>query len=240
MGKLEGRVIVVTGASRGIGYFAALEMAREGAHVIAIARTVGGLEELDDGAKEFGAQLTLVPMDITDFEAIDRLGGEIQKRWGKLDGFFANAAMLGDLSPLGHVGTKAFEKLMAINVTANWRFIRSFDTLFKAADNARLLLMTSGVTLSFKPFFGPYTMSKIALEALGRTYAGECASTNICVNMYDPGVVRTAMRALAAPGEDPLTIPHPAELSASIVALMGDDVKESGLIYDFATGGFRK
>lgn len=238
MGTLDGRIIVVTGASRGIGYFAALEMARQGAHVIAIARTVGGLEELDDEIKELGGSTTLVPMDITDYEAIDRLGGEISKRWGKLDGFFANAAILGDLSPVGHISPKTFEKVMAINVTANWRFIRSFDTLFKASENARILLMTSGITRSFKPFWAPYTMSKIALEALGRTYAGECASTNIRVNLFDPNTVRTTMRAKAAPGEDPLTIPHPGELAPSIAALMCDDVKESGGVYDFGIGKF--
>lgn len=238
MGSLEGRVIVVTGASRGIGYFAALEMAREGAHVIAIARTVGGLEELDDEIKELGGSATLVPMDITDYEAIDRLGGQISQRWGKLDGFFANAAILGDPTPIGHVSPKAFEKLMAINVTSNWRFIRTFDTLFKEADNARLLLMTSGVTRSFKPFFAPYTMSKIALEALGRTYANECANSNIRINLYDPNTVRTAMRAKAAPGEDPQTIPHPSELAPSIVSLFNDDVLENGEVYDFASGKF--
>ncbi len=238
--SLENRVIVVTGASRGIGYFAALEMARRGAHVIAIARTVGGLEELDDAITNEGGTATLVPMDITDFDAIDRLGGEISKRWGKLDGLFANAAILGDITPLGHVDTKQFEKLFAINVTANWRFIRSFDTLFKAADKARLLLVTSGVTRSFKPFFGPYTMSKIALEAMGRTYAGECANTNIRVNMFDPNIVRTAMRAKAAPGEDPQTIPHPSELAPAIAALLGDDVDENGRVYDYQAKGFLK
>lgn len=233
MGVLDGRVIVVTGASRGIGYFAALEMAREGAHVFAVSRTVGGLEELDDATKELDGSVTLVPMDITDYEAIDRLGAEISKRWGKLDGFFANAAILGPVSPLGHISPKDFDKVMAANVTANWRFIRSFDALFKSADNARVLLMTSGMARKARAFMGPYGMSKAAVEALGRTYAAECANSNICVNMYDPAVVRTAMRAQVMPGEDPNTLPHPSELAPSIVQMLSAETTESGLVFKY-------
>ena len=238
MGLLDGRVIVVTGASRGIGYFAALEMVREGAHVIAIARTVGGLEELDDAAKELAGDFTLVPMDITDFEAIDRLGGEIYKRWGKLDGFFGNGAILGDLSPMGHVGAKSFEKVMATNVTANFRFIRSFDALFKASDSARVLLMTSGVTRNYKPFIGPYAISKAAVEAMALTYAAECANGNIKVNLYDPGIVRTGMRAKVMPGEDPDTLPQPKELGPSIAKLMSSGGQENGEVFHFPTNTF--
>ena len=238
MGKLDGRVIVVTGASRGIGYFAALEMAREGAHVIALARTVGGLEELDDAAKDMAGSFTLVPMNVNDFDAIDRLGGEIFQRWKKLDGFFGNAAILGDLSPMGHVSPKSFEDVMAINVTANWRFIRSFDMLFKASDSARVLLMTSGITRNYKPFIGPYAISKAAVEAMALSYAAECANGNINVNLYDPGIVRTAMRAKVMPGEDPDTLPHPRELAASIVKLMGAETNESGGIFHFPTNKF--
>ncbi len=238
MGLLDGRVIVVTGASRGIGYFAALEMVREGAHVIAIARTVGGLEELDDAAKELAGDFTLVPMDITDFEAIDRLGGEIYKRWGKLDGFFGNGAILGDLSPMGHVGAKSFEKVMATNVTANFRFIRSFDALFKASDSARVLLMTSGITRNYRPFIGPYAISKAAVEAMALTYAAECANGDIKVNLYDPGIVRTGMRAKVMPGEDPDTLPHPKELGPSIAKLMASGVQENGEVFHFPTNTF--
>jgi NAD(P)-dependent dehydrogenase (short-subunit alcohol dehydrogenase family) len=238
MGHLEGRIIAVSGASRGIGYHGALEMVRQGAHVIAIARTVGGLEELDDAAKNMQGGLTLVPMDITDFAAIDRLGGQIFQRWGKLDGFFANAGILGGLSPLGHVEPKTFDKVMAINVTANWRFIRSFDALFKSADNARILLMTSGIVRSCKAFWGPYAMSKAAIEALGRTYAAECVNSNIRINLYNPGPVRTAMRAQAVPGEDPDSLPHPSELALSIAALMGEEVSKNGLVFDYPTESF--
>jgi NAD(P)-dependent dehydrogenase (short-subunit alcohol dehydrogenase family) len=240
MGHLEGRVIAVSGASRGIGYHSALEMVRQGAHVIAIARTVGGLEELDDSAKNLQGNLTLVPMDISNFAAIDQLGGQISQRWGKLDGFVANAGILGGLSPLGHVEPKTFEKVMAINVTANWRFIRSFDTLFKAADNARILLVTSAIVRSCKAFWGPYAMSKAAVEALGRTYAAECINSNIRINLYDPGPVRTAMRAQAMPGENPNSLPHPSQLAQSIAALMGEEVRQNGLIYNYPTGSFNQ
>ncbi len=238
MALLDGRIIVVTGASRGIGYFAALEMVREGAHVIAIARTVGGLEELDDAAKEMAGDFTLVPMDVTDYEAIDRLGGEIYKRWGKLDGFFGNAAIIGDLSPMGHVDPKSFEKTLAINVTSNWRFIRSFDALFKASDSARVLLMTSGITRNYRPFIGPYAISKAAVEAMALTYAAECANGDIKVNLYDPGIVRTAMRAKVMPGEDPDTLPEPKELGPSIAKLMASGVQENGEVFHFPTDAF--
>ena len=238
MKSLDGRVIVVTGASRGIGYFAALEMARLGAHVIAVARTVGGLEELDDAAKAHGAEMTLVPMNINDYEAIDRLGGEIYQRWNKLDGFFGNAAILGDLSPMGHVSPKSFEQVMSINVTANWRFIRSFDMLFKASQSARLLLMTSGVTRNYKPFIGPYAISKAAVEAMALTYAAECENGDIKVNLYDPGIVRTAMRAKVMPGEDPDSLPHPRELAPSIAQMMSAEVSENGKVYHYPTSAY--
>ncbi len=238
MGKLDNRIIVATGASRGIGYFAALEMVREGAHVIAIARTVGGLEELDDAAQELPGSVTLVPMDVTDYEAIDRLGGVIYERWGRLDGFFANAGIPGALSPLGHVEPKSFDKVLAVNVTANWRFIRSFDLLFKASPQARILLVSAGITRNVKAFAGPYTMSKAALEALAKTYAAECANSNIKVNILDPGVSRTAMRAQVMPGEDPLGVSHPSEISPIIVDLLSDNVTDSGLIFDVNTSAF--
>lgn len=240
VGKLDGRIIVVTGASRGIGYFSALEMVREGAHVIAVSRTVGGLEELDDAATELSGSVTLVPMNVTDYEAIDRLGGVISQRWGKLDGFFGNAAAVGSLSPLGHIEPKSFDNVFATNVTANWRFIRSFDLLFRASEQARILLVSAGITRNVKAFAGPYTMSKAALEALAKTYAAECANTEIKVNILDPGIVRTAMRAQVMPGEDPLSVTHPRELAPKIVKLLSDDVSESGSIFDINSDGFIK
>ena len=240
MGILAGKIIVVSGASRGIGYYAALEMAAHGAHVIAIARTVGGLEELDDAAKALGGNVTLVPLDVSDFEAIDRLGGQISQRWGKLDGFLGNAGILGGLSPLGHVEPKMFEQVMAVNVTANWRFVRSFDALFRSSESARIWFITCGMLRSYKPFWGPYAISKMALEALGKTYAAECANSDIKVNLYDPGPVRTALRAQAMPGETTTSLPHPKELAPSLAGLMGDEMHESAQIYEYPAGRFVK
>lgn len=239
MGKLEGRIALVTGASRGIGYHAALAMAREGAHVIAVARTTGGLEELDDEIKAAGGSgATLVPMDITDHDAIDRLGAAIDQRWNRLDVFMANAGILGGLSPLGHHEPKNFQKVMDINVTANWRFIRSLDPLLRASDSGRAIFMSSGSPHSCRAFWGPYAASKAALEALARVYAAESANTNIRSVIVNPGATRTAMRALAMPGEDPQSLPHPAELAADFVMLASPDMNKTGVIWDCATKTF--
>jgi len=238
MSILQGRVIAVSGASRGIGYYAALEMARQGAHVIAIARTVGGLEELDDEAAEMQGSFTLVPLDITDFASIDRLGGQIAQRWGKLDGFFGNAGLLGGLSPLGHVEPNTFDEVIATNVTANWRFLRSFDTLLKASENGRVLFTTSAIARSRKPFWGPYAMSKSAVETMAAIYAAECTNTDIKINLYDPGPVRTSMRAQAMPGEDEGDLVHPQELAGSIASMMAEDFSHTGKIYSYLTGKF--
>jgi len=236
MGQLDGKVALVTGASRGIGYHAALAFAREGAHVIALARTVGGLEELDDAIKAEGGSATLVPLDLTDFDALDRLGASIDERWGKLDVFLANAGILGALSPLGHIEPKEFDKVMSINVTANWRLVRSLDPLLKASDAGRAILMSSGAAHSCRPFWGGYSISKAAVEALGKTWANESASTNLKVNMVNPGAMRTAMRAKAMPGEDPDTLPHPREIAPLLVTLASEATSENGGLYDFRQG----
>ncbi len=240
--RLAGRIALVTGASRGIGYNAALAFAREGAHVIAVARTVGGLEELDDQIRsEGGEAATLVPLDVTDFDAIDRLGSSIDQRWGRLDIFLANAGMLGGLSPLGHYEPKNFQRVFDVNVTANWRFIRSLDPLLRASDAGRAIFMSSGSAHSCRAFWGPYAASKAALEALARVYAAECKSTSITSMIVDPGVARTAMRALAMPGEDPHTLPHPSVVAAALVPLAAPDGEvRSGQIYNVEDGRWRQ
>ncbi|MET3601767.1 SDR family NAD(P)-dependent oxidoreductase [Martelella mangrovi] len=231
---LENRLAVVTGASRGIGYFTALALAQQGAHVIACARTVGGLEELDDAIKADGnGSATLVPMDLADMGAIDRLGGSIFKRWGKLDIMVANAGVLGVVSPLAHLEAKVFEQVMAVNVTATWRLIRSLEPLLLQSDAGRAVLISSGVAHTCRPFWGAYAASKSAVEVLGRTWAGETAHTPIKVTNFDPGRTRTAMRAQAAPGEDPMTLPHPSEVAAKIVPLTRPDYQESGKLFVF-------
>ena len=236
---LTGRTALVTGASRGIGYFIAKGLAAAGAHVIAVARTVGGLEELDDEIKAVGSgAATLAPLDLTDMNGIDRLGGSISERWGKLDILVANAAILGVVAPLGHVEAKVFDKVMAVNVNATWRLIRSVDPLLRASDAGRAILMSSGAAHSARAFWGPYAASKAAVEALGRSWADETKNIALRVNCVNPGATRTAMRAQAMPGENPETLPHPSEVAEKIVPLASPALKETGLIYDVPKGRF--
>ncbi len=229
--NLEGRIALVTGASRGIGYFTALELAKAGAHVIACARTVGGLEELDDAIKAVGGSATLVPFDLADMEAIDRLGGSIFERWGKLDILVANAGVLGVISPIGHIEAKVFEKVMNINVNATWRLIRSVDPLLTRSDAGRAVIMSSGAAHKCRPFWSAYSASKAAVEALARTWAGETQTTPLRITSVDPGATRTAMRAQAVPGEDPATLPHPSEVAKAILPLLGPGVTETGKLF---------
>jgi NAD(P)-dependent dehydrogenase (short-subunit alcohol dehydrogenase family) len=237
MGKiLSGRVALVTGASRGIGWATALELARAGAHIIALARTQGGLEELDDGITAVGSSATLVPCDIRDFDALDRLGAAIFERWGKLDIFVGNAGVLGPVSPLGHVDPEQWDQVIGVNVTANWRLIRALDPLLRAAAAGRVVLISSGVAhrAEFRPYWGPYAVSKAALDALARTYAAETMTTsNVKVMLVNPGPLRTRMRAAAFPGEDPLSLKTPEDLSPHILRLCMDASSDTGAVYDF-------
>ncbi|ASW06029.1 MULTISPECIES: SDR family NAD(P)-dependent oxidoreductase [unclassified Rhizobium] len=229
--NLKDKIALVTGASRGIGYFTALELAKAGAHVIACARTVGGLEELDDAIKAAGGSATLVPFDLADMNAIDALGASIYERWGKLDILVANAGVLGVISPIGHVEAKVFEKVMTINVTATWRLIRSVEPLLMRSDAGRAAILSSAAAHRCRPFWGPYSASKAAVEALARTWAGETQSTPLRITSVDPGATRTAMRAQAMPGEDPDTLPHPREVAQAILPLVGPDVTETGKLF---------
>jgi NAD(P)-dependent dehydrogenase (short-subunit alcohol dehydrogenase family) len=240
---LSGRVALVTGASRGIGYHLARQMAAAGAHVIAVARTVGGLEELDDEIKAERArtgmgEATLVPLDLTDMAGIDRLGGAIHERWGRLDILAANAAILGIIAPIGHVEAKVFERVMNVNVNATWRVIRSVDPLLRLSDAGRAIVMSSGAAHSARAYWGPYAASKAAVEALARSWADETRNTKLRVNIVAPGIARTAMRAQAMPGEDPETVPHPSEVAARILPLASPSLAETGLIWNVETQRF--
>lgn len=231
MTSLQGRIALVTGASRGIGYFTALALAKQGAHVIAVARTTGGLEELDDAIQAAGGSATLVPMDLTDMPAIDRLGGAINERWGKLDILVANAGVLGTISPVAHVEAKVFDKVMAVNVTATWRVIRSVEPLLVKSDAGRALIVSSGVAHSARAFWGPYAASKAAVETLARVWAAEMEKTALKINSIDPGATRTAMRAQAMPGENPDTLPHPSVVAEKLVPLCGPECTETGKLF---------
>ncbi len=229
--NLTGKVALVTGASRGIGYFTALELAKAGAHVVACARTVGGLEDLDDAIKAVGGSATLVPFDLSDMNAIDALGASIFERWGKLDILVANAGVLGVISPIGHIEAKVFEKVMTINVTATWRLIRSVDPLLTRSEAGRAVILSSAAAHRCRPFWGAYSASKAAVEALARTWAGETQSTPLRVTSVDPGATRTAMRAQAVPGEDPETLPHPSEVAKAMMPLLAPDYTETGKLF---------
>ncbi len=236
--SLEGRLALVTGASRGIGRAIALDLARAGAHVVALARTQGALEELDDAIRQAGGEATLVPCDLKDFAALDRLGSAIHERWGKLDILVGNAGLLGPLTPLGHVDPKQWDDVMAVNVTANWRLLRSLDPLLRASDAGRVVLISSGAghRSEFRPYWGPYAISKAALDALARTYAAETATTSaVKVMTVNPGPLRTRMRATAMPGEDPETLKTPEDLSPKLLELCSPEWSETGRLYDFPT-----
>jgi NAD(P)-dependent dehydrogenase (short-subunit alcohol dehydrogenase family) len=239
-GQLENRIAVVTGASRGIGRAAALALARQGAHVIALARTQGALEELDDEIKAVGASATLVPADIKDFAALDRLGAAIHERWGRLDILIGNAGTLGRLSPLGHIEPKSWDEVMAVNVTANWRLIRSLDPLLRKSDDGRAIFVTSGLAYKTFAYWGSYSVSKAALEALVKTYAAEIATTGITANMFSPGPTRTRMRAEAMPGEDPETLPSAEEVAEQLVQMCLPGFKDNGVIYKYDPTGLFK
>ena len=212
-GILEGRVALITGASRGIGAAVAEVFAREGAHLILVARSSAGLEETDDRVKAAGGSATLVPMDITDFEAINRLGASIYERWGKLDVLVANHGGLGVLSPISHYDPKLWDEVMTVNLTSCQRLVRSLDPLLRQSDAGRAIFVTSGAAVGERPNWGAYAVSKAALEAMVRSYAGETRRTNLRVNLLNPGGTRTAMRATAFPGEDPMTLKTPEDIA---------------------------
>ena len=230
---LDGRIALITGASRGIGRAAAVALAKAGAHVILVARTVGGLEEADDEIQKAGGAATLVPMNLRDSEAIDRLGAAIFERWGRLDAFLGNAGVLGQLTPLAHLEPKTYLEVMEVNVTANWRLIRSLDPLLRQSEAGRVLFVTSGAARKHTAYWGAYSASKAALESLALTYAAECETTRIKVNLINPGPMRTAMRKKAMPGEDPNTLPAPDEMAPKIVEMLSPDFTQNGVAVNF-------
>ncbi len=227
---LSGRLAVVTGASRGIGFAAAQALAAAGAHIIAIARPKSQslLEDLDDAIQAVGGQATLVPMDLKDGDAIDRLGGAIYERWGKLDILVGNAGQLGPMSPLDHIDPKAWNEVIAVNLTANWRLIRSFHPLLTATDKASALFLTSGAAGKHRAYWGAYAASKAGLEELVLTYSNEVNIAGIRVNLLDPGPTRTAMRAAAKPGEDPASLPDTEGVAQKIVELVDPNCTRHG------------
>lgn len=217
--RLTGRVALVTGASRGIGRAVALALAREGAHVVAVARTTGALEELDDEIKRAGSNATLVPLDLRDGAAIPRLADAIAQRWRKLDILIGNAGVLGTITPVTGIDPKHWLEALDVNLNANLRLIQFLDPLLKASDAGRAVFVTSGAATNIRAYWATYSTTKAALDALIKTYAAECANTKVRVNLFSPGPVRTAMRAKAMPGEDAGKLRTPEDIAPQIVDL---------------------
>ncbi|WP_174301055.1 SDR family NAD(P)-dependent oxidoreductase [Caulobacter sp. S45] len=222
---LAGRIALVTGASRGIGYALALGLAEAGAHVIATARTQAGLEELDDAVlAATGAHATLVPLDITDGDGLDRLGAALYERFGRLDILVSNAGDLGLLTPLAHLDPKVWDRALTVNATATFRVIRAMDPLLRQAQAARAIFLTSGAATAPRAFWGAYAATKAAMESLVQVYADEVDTTAIRCTLLSPGPLRTRMRMQAFPGEDPADLTRPEAL----VPLLLDLVKPEG------------
>jgi NAD(P)-dependent dehydrogenase (short-subunit alcohol dehydrogenase family) len=231
--SLTNRIALVTGASRGIGYATARALARQGAHIIAVARTQGGLEELDDDIRKDGGSATLVPLSVTDSDGIARLGAALHERHGKIDILVGNAGVSGPSSPLGHIDLKPWNDVIAVNVTANFQLIRCMEPLLKKSDAGRAVFVTSGAANKAIAYVGPYAASKAALETLVRVWAHETVSTPIRVNLFSPGPIRTRMRAAVFPGEDPMTLDTPEQAAEFIVPMCAPDWTETGKLYDY-------
>ncbi len=224
----EARIILVTGASRGIGRAAALLSTQRGDHVIAAARSKGALGALGDEIAAENGAATLAPIDLTDKGAIDRLGAGLADRFGRLDGLIANAGVLGMLGPLQTVSPRSFEETIEVNLTANWRLIRALDPLLRASTAPRAVFVTSGVVPRPRAFWGPYQASKAGLEALVAAWAAEAEKSPLRINLFDPGATRTGMRAEAMPGEDPMSLPPPETVAAELIELVGADETRHG------------
>lgn len=227
-GRLAGRIALVTGASRGIGAAVAKRYAAEGAHLILVARTQGGLEEVDDAIRTIGGTATLCPLDLLDSEKIDQMAFAIGERFDRLDILVGNAGTLGELAPTGHVDPRVWAETMAVNVTANWRLVRGFDPLLRRSDAGRAIFVTSGAARRNPAYWSAYAASKAALESLVRCYAAELRKTNVRANLVDPGVVRTTLRAKALPGEDPRRLPSPEAVTEAFVALAESSCDRQG------------
>jgi NAD(P)-dependent dehydrogenase (short-subunit alcohol dehydrogenase family) len=230
---LTGRIALVTGASRGIGFAAARALAKAGARIVAVARTQGGLEELDDEIRKDGGSTTLVPLSLTDFDGIARLGAALHERYGKIDILIGNAGVAGPSSPLGHIDMKPWNDVLAINVSANFQLIRCMEPLLKKSDAGRAVFITSGAANTATAYLGPYAASKAALETLARVWAHETASTPLRVNLFNPGPIRTRMRASVFPGEDPMTLDTPEQVAEFILPMCLPSWNETGRLYDY-------
>jgi NAD(P)-dependent dehydrogenase (short-subunit alcohol dehydrogenase family) len=223
----------VTGASRGIGRAVALELARRSWRVVAVARAQKALEKLDDDIRALGGEATLVPMDLKDYAGIDQLGAALFERFGRLDGLAACAGALGSLTPAHQATPSVMEETIGVNFMANQRLIRSMHPLMRESDAGRAVFLTSGVATEPRAYWAPYAASKAALESLVQCYAAELNITPMKANIFSPGPVRTAMRAKAFPGEDPMTLPTPADVAPAIVDMLEPSYDANGVTVRF-------
>jgi len=229
--NLSNKIALITGASRGIGAAVAKVYASAGAHVILLARNVSGLEKVDDEIKSSGGKATLMPVDLLKLDALENLGPMLYERFGKLDIFVGNAGILFTLGPLAHADPKEFEKVIDINLMANYRLIRTLDPLLRASDNGRAIFVSTGAGVTQgRGYWGAYAVSKAGLETMARVYADETAQTNLRVNVIDPGAVRTEMRKSAKPGEDPMSLPAPDDITQEFLNLAAYNCTKHGEI----------
>ncbi len=217
---MDKRIILVTGASQGIGRAACLALAKAGHHVIGLARSKKALETLDDDVRAGGGSMTLIPFDLKDAAAFEPLGHALAEKFGRIDGLLGNAGLLGHIGPLQAGGERQFNETIDVNLSANWRLIRVMDPLLRRSDSPRAVFVTSGVVPRPRAFWGPYQASKAGLEALVFAWADENEQTALKVNLFDPGATRTDMRADAMPGEDPMTLPPPEDVAAHLVPML--------------------
>jgi NAD(P)-dependent dehydrogenase (short-subunit alcohol dehydrogenase family) len=221
MGAFEGRIALVTGASRGIGAAIAEKLASEGAHVVLTARTAKDMEAVEQRIFDAGGSATIAPLDLTEAGSIDRLAHALNERWGKLDMLVLNAAMLGTLSPVPVIDAAEFNRVLTLNLLAQQAMIASFDAQLRASDAGRMVVLTSSVGAKPRAYWGAYGASKAALENLALSYAEEVQNlSRVKVTIVDPGRTRTAMRAKAYPGEDPATLKEPAVVADAIAGLL--------------------
>ncbi len=231
--RLDGRIALVTGASRGIGRAAAIALAKEGAHVVLLSRTVGALEEVDDAIRDVGGSATPVPMDLKDADKVDALGPSLYQRWKKLDIFVASAGILGELMPLGHISGDLWNEVLNVNLSANWRLIRTLDPLLRHSEAGRAIFVSADEGKAADAYWGPYAVSKAGLDALVRIYANEIETTSVRANIINPGTVQTALRTKAFPGENPDLLAKPEDVAPLFVELSLPALQANGQTFDF-------
>ena len=219
MGRLSGRVVLVTGASRGIGAAVAIELAKHGVHVVATARTQGGLEDTDDAIRALGGSTTLLPLDLKEGEQVDAIGPSIYQRFSRLDMLVHCAGVLGRLTPVPHIMPRDWDDVIGVNMTATWRLIRTCEPLLRNAEAGRAVFLTDARAREPKAYWGPYGATKAGMEHLVLTWADEVRQTRMQVHLFDPGVVATRLRAHAMPGEDPTPLRKPSDVAPEIAAL---------------------